>query len=152
DDMLELAGEHFPVLRRLVASAGHVLPDQHAKTIRMVVPTRRFDFHVLANQVETEPLCGFDVGGKRFISWRRVEPVRPPALIEQPVFKKRLPVEEQTIHASRIALDRDRPDAGVALNFIASELDLEVIEKRLIGRPQLGLWNTHNNRPSGGTG
>src|SRR5204863_2058340 len=111
----------------------------------MVVPARRFDLDVLANQVEAEAFAGLDIGGERFVGWRGIQTVRPPALIEQSVFKERLAVEKQSVDACRIALYGDRANPGVALDLISPEIDAQVVQKRLIRGPQFGLWHTNRD-------
>jgi len=63
----------------------------------MVVPSRRFDLDVLANQIEAEALGRFYVGGERFVGRCGVEAVGPPALIEQAVLEQRFTVEKQPV-------------------------------------------------------
>src|SRR6266851_1000631 len=107
DDVLELARELFLALRRFVVAARHVLPDEDAETIAVVVPARRLDLHMLANQVEPKALRGFDVRAERGVRRRGVQTVRPPALIERTVLEQRPSVQEQPLDAARIRLHGD---------------------------------------------
>src|SRR4029453_5573950 len=101
DHMFEFTGEHVLVLRRRVAATRHVLPHEHAESIRVVVPPRRFDLYVLANEVEAETLRRFNVRRQSLIGRRGVEAVRPPSLIEQSILKHWLSVEKKAIHTGK---------------------------------------------------
>src|SRR5713226_2621501 len=100
DDVL--ARELFLALRRFVVAARHVLPDEDAETIAVVVPARGLDLHVLANQVEPEAFRGCDVRAERGVRRRGVQTVRPPALIERTVFEQRSPVQKESLDAGGI--------------------------------------------------
>ena len=60
----------------------HVLPDEHAQLVAVVVKTLGLDFCVLAQHVEAELLHPRNIGGQRFVRRCGVETFRPVALIQ----------------------------------------------------------------------
>ena len=67
----------------LLCAAYHVLPNDHAQLIAMVIPASRFDFYMLSEHVEAEILHLFDIKNHRFIAGRSHSAVRPIALVEK---------------------------------------------------------------------
>lgn len=60
----------------------HVLPDEHAQLVAVVVKTLGLDFGVLAQHIEAELLHPRNIGGQRFVRRCGVETFRPVALIQ----------------------------------------------------------------------
>ena len=122
---------------RVVASAaaGHILPDEHAQPVTVVIPAVALDLDVLAQHVEAHVLGQLDVIDERVVARRGVEPVRPVPLIEQPVVKIRLAVEKQAAHAVLVRLDAAFAHGKVAVDRVAAERHAEGVERRLLRRP-----------------
>ena len=118
-----------------LAAAGHVLPDEHAQPVTVVIPAVALDLDVLAQHVEAHILGQLDVVDERVVARRGVEPVRPVALIEQPVVKIRLAVEKQAAHAVLVRLDAALAHGKVAVDRVAAERHAEGVERRLLRRP-----------------
>ena len=145
DHRLQLAAEERGRLRRVrriplpVAhvSARHVLPHHQPQPVAPVVPARRLHLHVLARQVEAHRLRRLDVVAQRLVRRRRVEPVRPPALVQRPVLEQRAVVQEQPVDAGLVFPHLDLAQPRVALHHVVAEPHLEVIEVRRVGRPRL---------------
>ena len=147
DDALELAREVLLAGRRVVVAARHVLPDEHPEAIGVVVPARRLHLHVLADQVVAEPPGRLDVEGERFVGWRGIEAVGPPALVEQAELEERLAVEEEPVHAGRVLRHRDRAHAEVAVDLVAAlDRDAKAIEERIGGGPPARVGNRERER------
>ena len=64
-------------------NAGHILPHEHAEAVAVVVPTCRFDLHVLTNGVESPRLRLLDVEAKGLIGGSSVDAVGPVALVQR---------------------------------------------------------------------
>ena len=129
------------VVRRV--AAGHILPDEHSKLVARVIVTRRFDLDVLAEHVETEGLQNLEVVDHALFGRRRVETVRPPALIERTVLEDKLVVEH---HAGNTVLvlakgglahrvvGADRVDRFAA--ELIKEGNGDIVERRVVGSPE----------------
>ena len=81
--------------RREVVARRHVLRDEQPEPVAPRVPARVLDLDVLAHEVEAQRLCRLDVGAKRVVARRRVDAVRPEALVEHAGDAQRLAVEKQ---------------------------------------------------------
>ena len=91
--LLRVRADELP--RDSDAAAGHVLPDEQAELVAVVVIAGRLDLDVLAEHVEAELLEHFEVVLHRLVGRRREQPVRPPALIERADLEERLVVEHE---------------------------------------------------------
>ena len=67
----------------------HILPDEHAQLVAVVVKTLGLDFGVFAQHVEAELLHPRNIGDQRFIRRCGVEAFRPVALIQHTRLKIR---------------------------------------------------------------
>ena len=77
------------------AAVYHVLPDEHAEAVAVIVPAQRLDFDVLAEHVEAQVLHELNVKNHRVVARRGVEPVREVALVKNAVLEIRPAVEKQ---------------------------------------------------------
>ena len=131
------------------AAVGHVLPDQHAQPVAVVVPARGLNLDVLAQRVEAHRLgCG-DVKGQGLVAGRGVQAVRPPALVEQAVHKIRLAVERKALHAVPVLADAHASQREVALDHVVAQRQLYRIEIGLLGRPGAHLAQLQQRGGSG---
>src|ERR1051326_1377545 len=126
--------------------ARHVLPHRVSELVGIVVPPRRFDLDVLANHVEAERFHHLDVMTERVVRRRGVEAVGPPPLVEWTQHERRLSVQPNAHKASRIGATTDRSHAEVARYRIddvtaLAQRDLEVIQKRIVRTPRVGVRN-----------
>ena len=133
-----------------LAAAGHVLPDEHAQPVAVIVPAVALDLDVLAQHVEAHVLGQLDVIDERVVARRGVEPVRPVALIEQAVVKIRLAIEKQAAHAVRIRLDAALAHGKVAVDRVVPERHAEGVERRVLRRPGAKRLHRHVRRHARG--
>ena len=63
----------------------HILPDEHAKAVTVVIPAHRLQLAVLAQQAEAALLHSFDITYERLIAWGRIQSLRPVALVKHPI-------------------------------------------------------------------
>ena len=76
----------------LSAAGGHILPDQHAQPVAVIIPAHRLNFDVLAQHIEAQPLHERNIIDQRLVRRRGIQSVRPVALIEHAMVEIRLPV------------------------------------------------------------
>ena len=62
----------------------HVLADDHAKAVAMIVPACAFHFDMLAQHVKAHFFHGPDVIQQGFVGRSGIESVRPVALVQYP--------------------------------------------------------------------
>ena len=77
------------------AAVYHVLPDEHAEAVAVIIPAHRLDFDVLAEHVEAHVLHELDIENHGVVARRGIEPVREVPLIEHAVLEIRSAVEKQ---------------------------------------------------------
>ena len=77
----------------------HVLPHENAEGVGPIEKARWLQFAVLTDHVEAELLGDFYIVDERLIRRRRVQPSRPPALVQRPELKENLVVEAEPLHA-----------------------------------------------------
>ncbi|MNW10205.1 hypothetical protein D3C71_2073720 [compost metagenome] len=65
----------------------HILPDNHAEPIAMIIPSCRFNLDMLPYHVEAKLLGDFDIVGESLISRCGVQTVRPISLIKNTMLK-----------------------------------------------------------------
>ena len=114
-----------------------------AQLVAPVVPAGRLHLDVLADGVEAALLRLFEVKLERLIGRRGVEAVRPATLIERAELENELPVEQRPQDASDLALG-DAAHAEVTRDGVDHRVALfdrygEVVEERIVGRPQAGF-------------
>ena len=73
----------------------HVLPDEHAEAVAVIVPAHGLNFDVLAEHVEAHVLHELNIEHHRVVARRSVESVREVSLIEHAVLEIRSAVEQQ---------------------------------------------------------
>ena len=116
---LEHVGQvgHEPELVGL-AAVHHVLPDDEAQLIAMVVPALGFDLRVLAQEVEAQLLHGLQFVDHRRVGGRSVEAFRPVALVQQAVQQNRLPVQAEAQDALLVRLTAPFPQREIAVHRV----------------------------------
>ena len=153
--LLRVRADELPAARH--AAAGHVLPDEQAELVAVVVVARRLDLDVLAEHVDAELLEHFEVVLHRLVGRRREQPVRPPALIERPDLEERLVVEHEPHDAVLVLRGADLADGEVdssrrstGLARSGTSVTTTVVEVRRIGGPELARSrNFQRIRPTG---
>ena len=82
---------------KVVCSAAvyHVLPDEHAEAVAVIIPAQGLNFDVLAEHVEAHVLHELDIENHGVVARRSVESVREVPLIEHAVLEIRPAVEKQ---------------------------------------------------------
>ena len=71
------------------AAVYHILPDEDAQTVAIVVVEHGLDFGVLAEHVEAELFHGGELVKKRLCRGRGINALLPISLIEKSVLKNR---------------------------------------------------------------
>ena len=132
------------------AAVRHVLPDEHPQAVAVVVPAVGLDLHVLAQGVEAHRLGRGDVEGERRVAGRGVEPVGPPALVEQAVHEIGLPVEQQALRAVPVLADADAAQGEIALRPVLAEREDELIEIGVLRRPEADVAELYERALPGG--
>ena len=142
----EVAG-HLPlgVAGRDVA-AGHVLPDDDAFAVAVVVPAGRFDLHMLADHVVAQLLGLHDVIAQRLVRGGSVEPVGPPSLVEGSELEEGPVVEHQPRDVVAVAARRELAHGRVARHAVhdaavVAQRNLQVVEEGALGTPELRFGN-----------
>ena len=116
----------------------HVLPDQQAQFVAPVVPAGAFVLDVLASHVHAELLGHHDVVLHRLVGSRRVQTVRPPALIQRAVLEQHFVIQHQAIDAFRVLGDVRLAHAEVAGHgvdrlAVLKQFDLQIVQIRCAG-------------------
>ena len=116
------------------AAVHHVLENDHAQAVAVVIELFRFDLDMLPQHIETERLHGPDI---RFIAGRiggRIQAVAPVALVQQAVKKIRFPVQAQ----ARLAVDAlngKRPQRKIRFNPVPAGSNGEPVQVRVFRAP-----------------
>ena len=126
----------------VVREGRHVLPDEHAHLVAGVEPGEGFDLDVLADHIESVGLGLLDVVAHRRVGRRRVEAVRPPALVERAVVEEELVVQGHAQVAFRIAHLGNLAHRGIGVHLVhdlaaADDAEPQAVEVGLIRGPEL---------------
>ena len=132
------------------AAVRHILPDEHPQAVAVIVPAVGLDLHVLAQGVEAHRLGRGDVEYERGVAGRGVEPVGPPALVEEAVHEIGLPVEQQALHAVPVLADGDAAQGEIALRAVLAEREDELIEIGVLRRPEADVAELYERALPGG--
>ena len=133
-------GDHQRVV--FPAAVDHVLPDQDAHLVAVIVPAQRFDLDVLPNHREAHVFEELDVVDHGFVGRRGQKPVRVVTLVEDAVVEIGLIVEPEPGDAVFVFADRELPHAEVRGDGVRDEpvrvdgCDAQVIEVRFLRRPE----------------
>ena len=135
----------------VAVAARHVLPDQEAELVAMVVPAVGLHLHVLPGHVEAELLRHLDVVPQRLVGRGGVDAVGPKALVEGAELEEELVVEEEAGDPILVLSERNLAQAEVARDLVhglaaLDEGDLEAVEERRVGGPELWVRNGKFNR------
>ena len=121
------------------ATVYHVLPDDHSKTVAMIIPSCSLDFYMLTDHVEAEIFHGLDIIDQRFIRWRSVKSVRPVSLIQDSIQKKWFMVQAEAGKSFFIRFDGKGTHCKIAGDFIFACLYLNCIKIRIIRIPGMHI-------------
>ena len=160
DHCRQLGSEHIGVVgHALVLGASvvhrrHVLPHQQAELVGPVVPAARLHLEVLAHHVESVFLHLDDVVLYGLIAGRREVALRPVALVQRSGLENELIVEHHAVVAVLVAAQAYLAHAEVALHLVllavvVQQLQLEVVEERVVGVPQVGILDAQHDVLSG---
>ena len=124
----------------VLAVVDHVLKDDHAKTVTVVVKLLRLDLDVLAQGVEAQTLHGADVPGEGGGACRGVEPVAPVALVQKTVEEIGLAVETEAGDAVH-GLGAEGAESKIGLHPVLTGGECKGIEMRILRTPENGRIN-----------
>ena len=152
----ELGCEHIGivgdavVLAAAVVHGGHVLPYQQAELVGPVIPTARLHLEVLAHHIEAIFLHLHDVILNCLIGGRGEIALRPVTLVEWTGLEDKLIVEHHAVVAVLVTGQAYLAHAEVALHLVllavgVEQLQLEVVEERVIGIPEVGIGDAEHN-------
>ena len=119
------------------AAAGHILPDQHAEPVTVVIPAQGLHLDVLAQHVEAAVFGRLNVKDQGLVRRRGVEPVRPVALIQQAVVEIGLAVEEEPGNAVLVLLHGQLAHSKIAAHLVLPTAHAEGIEPGMLRAPGL---------------
>ena len=125
-------------------SRNTILPNQHANTIAVVIPTLAFNLDMLSQRIKTSRLHGLYVIYQRIVGWRRQQSVRPIALIQHATHKIRRSIQMYPWNTSSVRLHLNSTKRAIAPNkidrrTILPKCCLHEIEVRSLRRPQLRI-------------
>jgi hypothetical protein len=140
--------------RALQIAVGHVLPNEQAETIAVMIPAGGLDLDLFARHVETEFLHGFDVGAEGFVGRCGVEAVGPPALVERTELEVRTIVQQDAGAAVFVLAERDLAHGEVAIDLVdrrarAREGNAQPVERGRFWRPEARTRNREGERAAG---
>ena len=128
------------------AAVGHILPDQHAQPVAVVIPAQRLQLDVLAQHIEAHPLHRLDVVDHGLIGGRCEHAVRPVALIQHAGMEVRRVVELQARHALTVHAHGELAHGKIAFHAVLPRKDRQIIQIGIFRRP--GAKLLHGN-PAG---
>ena len=132
------------------ASAHHILPDQHAEPVAVIVPPLGLHLHMLAQHVEAKLLhCG-DVKDKGLVAGRGVQAVRPVALIQHPGLKAGAVVQKKPPDPFFIRLNVAFSHGKIAFHPVLIRLHGQMIKKGILRRPRVEAGKGYGCLLSGG--
>lgn len=94
--------------------------------------------YMLSDSVETEALEHLQIRYHGFSVGRRMESVRPEALIERAEDEGEFSVQQRSLHPLDLAA-RDGAESGVAGYFVITQCHCQIIQRWRRWRPQLWL-------------
>ena len=123
-------------------SRNTILPNQHANTIAVIVPTLAFNLDMLSQRIETSRLHGLYVIYQRIVGWRRQQSIRPIALIQHATHKILRSIQMHPWYTSLVRLHLNGTKRAIAPNkidrrIIMPKRSFHGIEIRPLRRPQL---------------
>ena len=110
----------------------------------MIIPSLRLYFDVFAYEVEAGLLGQFDIIQERLVRRSGKNAVRPVSLVQQPCLENKLPVQQYAFHAVNLS-EGNGTHPEVRVHFVrhhpsrAYELQFQVVQERIVGRPQAGV-------------
>gem|GEM_PF-130160 len=139
-------GKHGVPEITVAAVVDHVLPDDHAQPVALIVEFLRLDFDVLAQGVEAETLHGEDIIGIAFRGGGGEQPLRPVALIQQTVEEPGLAVETQAGVFAHL-FDFQRTDGKVGFHLILRRFHSEAVKIGGVRAPEMGIFRGDGHLP-----
>ena len=136
----------------------HVLPDDQAQRVGPVVPARRLDLDVFADEGEAQLFRLLEIEAQGVVGGRGRDAVRPVALVERAVQERGPAVERDPGAAVVVREQTDRAETGVAADLVqnrampVTQLDPQCVEVRVVGCPEAWFGNVHTHRRPGRAG
>ena len=133
-------------LVHLPAAVHHILPDDEAQLIAVVVPPLRLDLGVLAQQVEAQLLDLLQLVHHRRVRGRGIQPLRPVALVQQAVEEDGLSVEAEAQDAFRVRLTAPFAEGKITVHGIKTVFvplggtHGQVVEERAVRTPRKEMF------------
>ena len=122
----------------VVAVVDHVLEDDHAQLVALVVEFVGLNLDVLAEHIEAQRLHGENIVGKTLGAGRRQQTVGPVTLVQQTVEEVRFAVETQALILAHL-LDLQTADGEIALHPVLRRGHGEVVEIGVLRGPETGI-------------
>ena len=136
------------------AAVHHVLPDDEAQLIAVVIPPLRLDLRVFAQQIEAQFLDGLQFMHHRRVGRRGIQALRPVALVEQTVQQEGPVVQAEAQHTLCIGRTAPLPQGEIAVHRVEAlflplgRTDGQVVEEGAVRAPweEMLLWDVQRHR------
>ena len=126
----------YQQLIQRASAVHHILPDDHAQTVAVIIPSGRLDFQVLPDCIKGELLHLGNIEDHRFVRRRCHEAFRPVALIQNAVEEIGAAVESKARLACRRHACSERAHGKIRGNLVIPRLNLQRIQKRVFRAPE----------------
>ena len=128
----------------VVAVVDHVLENDHAQLVTLVVEFFWLYLDMLAQCIETQALHGQDIVSEALRFGGSEDAVGPVALIQQAMEEVRLAVEAQT-GVVPYFLDFQRANGEVGLHLILFRFNCEIVKIGVFRTPKVGIFRGDGN-------
>ena len=121
--------------KRFSTSVDHILPDDHAQAVTVIIPAHGFHLYVLADHIKAQLLHGTDIENQGLVRGRCVKAFRPVALIQYAIEKVGLIVEEKLWLLFFIQSQGKFPHGKIAVDGVGFRDKLYLIKERILRAP-----------------
>src|SRR5687768_7613954 len=84
----ENPGPGLPAISHV--AAWHILPNKQAYRVAITIPAGRFNLYMFPDHVKSHLFCLHNIKLQRFVSWRCIQTIGPPSLVQRPILKNKL--------------------------------------------------------------
>ena len=131
----------FQKLMYGTAPVDHILPDHHADTVTVPVPSFGLDLHMLAQHVKSKFLHLCNIKDQGLIRRGRHQALRPVSLVQHSMKEIGIPVEQQAGSAGIVCPHPETTHGKITLNQILPCLNSKTVQDRVFRTPELRIGN-----------
>ena len=131
----------FQKLMYGAAPVDHILPDHHADTVTVPVPSFGLDLHMLAQHVKSKFLHLCNIKDQGLIRRGRHQALRPVSLVQHSMKEVGAAVEQQAGSAFFVCSHAEAAHGKIALNQILPSLNPKAVEDGIFRTPELRIIN-----------